>query len=335
MNRNTSGRRGGRRPSEESDTATFTFTPEKKKPSEDTGEWATGKRQERSLYEEIGEDDFHISPNRNDLITCQYCGEEYSTTYRRCPCCDERTAGQNLSSRRRKNDFMDPRHLVGVVITFVIIISAGVIVFQQMKPLLGVQNPPTSDTTGDTTPEITPPVVTTPDDTVLPDQTTTPDTVTPDVTTPDTTTPDVTPPASTTLSLNYSDITLQSAESLTFTLSGAGSQTVTWKSSHPEIATVDANGKVENINSDTETKTIEITATVGSESVSCVIRCKPSVTEPTTPETTTPETTTPKQPPPTPQAQKVAPISQPVVPRSPGQPEDFVCVAGQGPPTRY
>lgn len=34
-------------------------------------------------------------PRRNtDVIRCENCGEEYSTTYKRCPFCDERPGGQ-------------------------------------------------------------------------------------------------------------------------------------------------------------------------------------------------------------------------------------------------
>ena len=35
-------------------------------------------------------------PRRNtDVIRCENCGEEYSTTYTRCPFCDERPGGRS------------------------------------------------------------------------------------------------------------------------------------------------------------------------------------------------------------------------------------------------
>ena len=39
--------------------------------------------------------DQEAPPRRNtDVIRCENCGEEYSTTYKRCPFCDERPGGQ-------------------------------------------------------------------------------------------------------------------------------------------------------------------------------------------------------------------------------------------------
>lgn len=325
MSKHQPGRRSRPRQTKSYDSDTETFTPQeegKRISKEDTAafDWkekTEGKRHdtEYSLYDELSPEENLAASKRNDVVECAHCGEEYSTTYRRCPFCDERSVGPAFAKRHTKNNFMDPRHLVGVCITMGIIFSAGAIVFQQMKPLLGVQTANPDSTTGSSSENastsVTPPVVTEPDvpttpDVTEPDVPTTPDVTVPDVpTTPDVTvpdvptepvaptTPDTTTPATTTLKLNYTDVTLKAEEGLALSVSGATSgSTITWTSSHPEIATVDANGNVKNVYIGSGTKVMEITATINGTAIKCVLRCQglTSADSATDTGTTTPST---------------------------------------------
>ena len=78
-------------------------------------------------------------PRRNtDVIRCENCGEEYSTTYKRCPFCDERPGGRSYppvggrrvagGSRSGRGGQPNPLQVAGLVISLVLIIAAVVIV---------------------------------------------------------------------------------------------------------------------------------------------------------------------------------------------------------------
>ena len=86
-------------------------------------------------------------PRRNtDVIRCENCGEEYSTTYKRCPFCDERPGGRSYppvggrrvagGSRSGRGGQPNPLQVAGLVISLVLIIAAVVIVFTTLSPLL-------------------------------------------------------------------------------------------------------------------------------------------------------------------------------------------------------
>ena len=76
---------------------------------------------------------------------------------------------------------------------------------------------------------------------------------------------------------NDADFTLTPGESHTITLSfspAGWSGEVTWTSSNTDIATVDANGKVTNVNATGEYRTVTITATAGGISLQSTVRCR-------------------------------------------------------------
>ena len=77
--------------------------------------------------------------------------------------------------------------------------------------------------------------------------------------------------------MNYADFTLQPNESQTIALnftpaSWAGS--VTWVSSNPAYATVDANGKVTNVNATDTLRSVVITVTAGGISLQSKVYCR-------------------------------------------------------------
>ena len=81
------------------------------------------------------------------------------------------------------------------------------------------------------------------------------------------------------VSLNISDVTLRSGETvqLTAALSPAGSEgTVTWTVSDPSALTVTVDGAVTNIFAGVGNPTATVTASCGSASASCLVRCQPA-----------------------------------------------------------
>ena len=98
-------------------------------------------------------------PRRNtDVIRCENCGEEYSTTYKRCPFCDERPGGRSYppvggrrvagGSRSGRGGQPNPLQVAGLVISLVLIIAAVVIVFTTLSPLLFGSTPSGSNSGG-------------------------------------------------------------------------------------------------------------------------------------------------------------------------------------------
>lgn len=94
-------------------------------------------------------------PRRNtDVIRCENCGEEYSTTYKRCPFCDERPGSQGrapVGGRRvsggGRSRRPNPMQLAGLVISLALIITAVVIVFTSLAPMI-FHKTPSGDASG-------------------------------------------------------------------------------------------------------------------------------------------------------------------------------------------
>ena len=197
--------------------------------------------------------------NTPEMIHCEYCGEDYSSTYKHCPFCDEMEAdedydydeyddaprnrgGKRLVTNTRGGGYgggPSPLKIIGTVISLALIIAAVVIVISIIMPLVSKGNvpdpnvpvasesvEPTASPEDTSSPEdTTPPAAESPEDTIPADQTATGFTL------------DKT-------EFSFSDrwpdpIALQ----VSFIPAGS-TGSITWTSSDPEIASVDETGKV-------------------------------------------------------------------------------------------
>ena len=211
------------------------------------------------------------------MIHCENCGEDYSSTYKRCPFCDERPGRTGIGGRRvAGGGQVHPIQLVGLVISLILIIAALFIVFTRIAPLFTRGLPGGSSTsqrsrqTGDhssagssagSAGDISAPD-SSGEDPQNPGGQTQPE-----------------PSAVTSITLNKTDMTLQPGETFEFsvTLAPAGAEgSVTWSSSDTSLATVDEYGIVKNVNQGTEKKKAVITATCGEITATCDVYCKPA-----------------------------------------------------------
>lgn len=219
--------------------------------------------------------------SRPGLIHCDNCGEDYSASYRRCPFCDEyeeyedsyepsyerserpssrSSGGKRLAqSKRRGGGYTrtSPLKVISIVISLAVILFAAWIVVAKVMPMvrrsdavppLDPNSTPSSSSSGtsgsdsasDISPDVSPNV--SPD---VSDQPGVPPEVSPSPGT--STTPSSDTAAGFSLSkseFSFSDrypdpVTLKAI----FTPAGT-TGTITWSSSDPDIASVDATGKV-------------------------------------------------------------------------------------------
>ena len=222
-----------------------------------------------------------------EMVRCENCGEDYSSTYKRCPFCDERPnglfGGRRVDSRsgRQRN----PLQMLGLVASLVLIIAALFIVFTKISPLIfqNDENTPVVNTpeTSQTTPETEDPAPETTPGTSTED----PDTVPEGTDTPQT--PNVSPTVIHAITLSRTDFTLVPGEiySLTASVVPADADVpVIWTSSDPSILTVDEEGTVTNKNTTGETVVVTVTATCGGISAESVARCRSEEVPGVTPE---------------------------------------------------
>ena len=212
-----------------------------------------------------------------DNLHCNRCGEEYSSTYRRCPFCQEAAAerrgrpmyrsGKRLSKKQRS---AGAGGVMKLVIFFALLIVAGVVFFgPEIAEFMGIRlQSSVIDQNGS---EVIEP------DTgngSSPDEETGDIGSSADEDTGSTDTPPApddggedTPPEITTepITLSQSAITIPSGETARISAEG-GNGEITWTSSNEEIATVDG-GAVTGVAGGTVT----ITATSGDQSVTCTV----------------------------------------------------------------
>ncbi len=246
---------------------------------------------------------------RAETIHCEYCGEDYAVTYRRCPFCDGRPPAEDGEAagtgrrfgRRLAGDSgqegntrgggyggaPSPLRIIGTVLSLALIVAAVCIVISIIKPLIdkgSVSLPDNPDKTTATQPTPTPAPTPGADDPTAapnPDAAATPMVPGASITLPPIPTPAPTPtpvPAGTAIgfSLNKTDFTINDnypdpvTLRATFVPAGA-TGALAWSSSNTEVATVDANGKVTRGN---KSGTATITATLeGVGSQTCTVRC--------------------------------------------------------------
>ena len=193
-------------------------------------------------------------PRRNtDVIRCENCGEEYSTTYKRCPFCDERPGGRSYppvggrrvagGSRSGRGGQPNPLQVAGLVISLVLIIAAVVIVFTTLSPLLFGSTPSGSNSGG---------------------------------TSVSTSTGNVTLESLTLSRTDEDQVALQAGESFQLTVTTVPEDaqvTVEWTSSNEDIATVDEYGNITNVYKGSDQVSVTITAAAGGQTASCAILC--------------------------------------------------------------
>jgi len=244
------------------------------------------------------------TPRRSDVVRCEFCGEDYSVTYRKCPFCDDMagrpaprpTANPGRGGKRQIGGAphsggapMEPVRIIGYALGIILIIAAIYIVYTMLAPLFGGSGSESSvssvqsSVSSSVSASQSQPDVSIPDPAV---STSAPGVITPQVKT-------------TAIALSTTDFTLKPDETakIVATLTPANSdEEIVWTSSDTSIATVAADGSVTNVNTGSSQKVVTVTATSGSVSAECIVRCKPgssgaaSAPAPTTP--TTPGTTT-------------------------------------------
>ena len=223
-----------------------------------------------------------------DLIKCPICGEEYSSSYRRCPFCEEEDRPRKVSGKRRGGHHVAERKhthsargpLIAVLLVVLAVFSwylfggkfmekiqedrANDVENVDPAPVDPVQDDP-SDTPID-------PIETPDDPAVTPDEP-----APPVVEDPEPTTPTVDPSAlsvgtnvGTTLKKDDSgrfDCTIRMSDSIQLILRGTDAA-ATWSSEDTSVVTVSADGKLKPV----KAGTANVTASVGGATVRCVVR---------------------------------------------------------------
>lgn len=230
---------------------------------------------------------------RPDMIRCENCGEDYSSTYKRCPFCDERPGRTGIGGRRvagAAGRQVHPIQMVGLVISLTLIIAALFIVITRIAPLLtGGSSAGSSVSTS---------------------QSSTDGSDGSDASGADPSGSDISSggdasssgsssglsdgsgdqsqgevgTAVTSITLNKTDMTLQPGETtqLTATLAPAGATgTLTWSSSDTSLATVDEYGNVKNVNQGSSKEKAVITVTCGNVTATCDVHCRTANTSST------------------------------------------------------
>ena len=202
-----------------------------------------------------------------DLIKCPVCGEKYSSSYRRCPFCEEEDRPRKVSGKRRGGHHVAERKhthsargpLIAVLLVVLVVFSWYLFGGKFMEKIQedranDVENvdPAPVDPTPD---EPTPPVV---ED-------------------PEPATPTVDPSAltvgtnvGTTLKKDDSgrfDCTIRMSDSIQLILRGTDAA-ATWSSEDTSVVTVSADGKLKPV----KAGTANVTASVGGATVRCVVR---------------------------------------------------------------
>lgn len=242
---------------------------------------------------------------RSDVIRCEFCGEDYSVTYKHCPFCDDRAfygreqtrgkGGKRVATNKRGGGYggeMQPVQIIGLALSFILIIAAIYIVFTVLSPLFAGDEPvgsessspvSTSQSGGEISqPEVSvsQPGVSTSGDVsapVIPDVSSDPSIVAPIVT-------------ATGITMNIKDVTLKANETLQIkaTLAPADcTDTITWTSSDESALSVAQDGTVTNINKGASQANVTVTAQVGDVKATCIVRCKGGSTGSATTTTTT------------------------------------------------
>ena len=247
---------------------------------------------------------------RTDVIRCEYCGEDYSVTYKRCPFCDDRAdyttdrqgagrGGKRVATNKRGGGYggsMQPVQIIGLALSIILIIAAIYIVFTVLRPLFSRGEPVGSESHAESSVSQSDVSISQPD---VSDSQTAPGVSTSgDISAP--VIPDISADSSivapivtaTGITLEPKDVTLKANETLKLkvTLTPADcTDTIVWSVDQPNALSVAQDGTATNINSGSAQANVTVTAQVGEIKATCVVRCKggSTATAPTTPTTPT------------------------------------------------
>ena len=221
--------------------------------------------------------------NRDDrptMIHCEFCGEDYASTYKHCPFCDEipmdeaggdgedesshsARGGKRLVTNTRGGGYgrsPSPLRLIGIIISLAIILAAVIIVIWFIMPLVtkgsSAGDPltlPSSQPVESVTPSTDSPA---PTDSAAPVETIPADQTATDFT----------------LSLTEFSFSNRYPDPITLTVTfiqADSTGTITWSSSDPEVVAVDDTGKV---SAGSKTGSATITATMpGGVTHTCLV----------------------------------------------------------------
>lgn len=230
---------------------------------------------------------------RTDVIRCEFCGEDYSVTYKRCPFCDDKAGygsdrapargGKRVATNKRGGGYgggMQPVQIIGLALSIILIIAAVYIVFTVLSPLLGLGGDVSGGGAGSQV-SVSQSDVSVPrpaGSTSQPEVSTSGDVSAPVIPDPSVSTGVITPIVSATgIALNAQDFTLKADEGfkLKATLTPADcTDTVVWTSSNESALTVAQDGTVTNVNTGSGQITVTVTAQVGDVKTTCLVRCK-------------------------------------------------------------
>lgn len=252
---------------------------------------------------------------RTDVIRCQYCGEDYSVTYKRCPFCDDKAGdggysggdgtvsnkgGKRVATNTRGGGYggrMQPIQIIGLLLSLVLIAAAIYIVCSVFGPLFGgdeasgSQSQPASSMIQSGA-SVSQPAVSAsqPDVSVsAPDISGSGEVSTPVIPDPPAGTDVITPVVTATgITLKPTvvggatgDVTLKANEAIRLVaeVTPAGCDTpVVWTSSNESVLAVSQDGTLTNVNTGNIQVTATVTAQVGDVKDSWTVRCKPGST---------------------------------------------------------
>lgn len=201
-----------------------------------------------------------------DLIKCPRCGEMYSSSYRRCPFCEEEDRPRKVASKRghhgaeKKKTHSARGPFIAVLLVVLALLSWYLFGGKFMERIADAPKDPIENTDPqpvDPTPEV-------PDGS---DPVADPDAPTPPVVddpTPEDPTPDVSG-----AKLNREDFTLNAGESFQMTVSGT-TAAPTWSIKNSAVATVSESGVVKGVGAGDTT----VYAKVGDRTLECIVRVK-------------------------------------------------------------
>ena len=239
---------------------------------------------------------------RTDVIRCEYCGEDYSVTYKRCPFCDDRAGyggygggdsvptrgGKRVATNKRGGGYgggMQPVQIIGLALSIILIVAAVYIVFSVLSPLFRGAGGSASDSVSGSDVSASQPEVSVSQPQVSisqPEVSTSGDISAPVVPDPSVSSGIITPIVTATgITLNTTDVTLKADETskLIATVAPAGcTDPVVWSGSNDAVLTVTQDGTVTNVNKGDTQVTVTVTAQVGDVKQTCLVRCKPGST---------------------------------------------------------